>query len=466
MFNRLALVIVFLLLVTACGKAPRPFSDDLIGEAQHYFWSTYRPDTLVYSPDARGVQPLWDRAVVRAFSFGPGVVVPLSGASLTVRGVSGVSFTWLLMYQDASRAWHVERVLRMPGPAGEIRVEDRFGVFLRGYVSALPLRASRTFLRDQPSLAVTPLLPVSPLLVNPSGPSHASICIITDWYACSSIGGGPTQCQYVYSTEECTDDGTVDTTPSSGGPTFSDYTLVGLPSGSASAGGVAHASIKPDTSITNHPIVQCVYLHLMNPNLNHGLRSILSGFDDNQVYNVTFALSDTIASSDGRCSYLGNNNFVITLNASSALDTDYSRIYLAATFIHEAFHARLRQKALETFGSSVISAWPQPIDDMDLSELATYFEAESKSVNIWESVEHDWMVANIASLATSLEQFVQTYYKATYAAVGSDLAPYEALMYMGLQNSTLYQEEVVGKGLASEFTTYRGLLNEGGKCQN
>jgi hypothetical protein len=46
------------------------------------------------------------------------------------------------------------------------------------------------------------------------------------------------------------------------------------------------------------------------------------------------------------------------------------------------------------------------------------------------------------------------------------LAPYEALMYMGLEGSVFYQEEVVEKGLDSQYTTYRGLLNEGGKCQD
>jgi hypothetical protein len=484
MINRLALVFLFLLLVTACNKPAPP---DLLREAQGYFRSVYHPDTLA-------ALPRWDKAFIQRFSFGQGVVVPLSGGVLTIRGVPCREVSWLLLYRDAVGSWHAERVIRVP-PAGaasspgayatptaaapaapEIRVEDLAGRFLRGFLISgsgfIPVVSSRLYRSEGLSVAPpaleSPPATVTPLLVNPTGPKPTTICIETDWYACSSIGDGPTQCEYAYTTEDCTGSAPVEVGPPGSTPTATDYTLVGLPSGSASAGsaGAALASIKPDTSITNHANVQCVYIHLMNPNLNHDLRKILSSFDDNQVYNVTFALCDTLGSTDGRCSYLGNNNFAINLNAAEAEDTDYSRIYLASTFIHEAFHAKLRQKAIETFGETAISSWPRPIDDMDLAELATYFEAEAKSTNIWESVEHDWMVANISSLATSLEQFVQTYYKATYTAVGSDLAPYEALMYMGLQGSMLYQEEVVGKGLDSTFTAYRGLLNEGGKCQN
>lgn len=50
------------------------------------------------------------------------------------------------------------------------------------------------------------------------------------------------------------------------------------------------------------------------------------------------------------------------------------------------------------------------IHDMDLSELATYFESESKRENIWESVTHDWMIENINLLGTSLQQYVQAFY--------------------------------------------------------
>ena len=114
----------------------------------------------------------------------------------------------------------------------------------------------------------------------------------------------------------------------------------------------------------------------------------------------------------------------------------------------------------------MISTWPKPIDDMDLSERAIFFEAESKQENIWESVTHDWMVENINLLGASLQQYVQTFYHATYAAVGSDPAVYQNLMYMGLQNCTLFQEQIVAAGLLPTVTAAWGKLNEGGKCND
>jgi hypothetical protein len=203
----------------------------------------------------------------------------------------------------------------------------------------------------------------------------------------------------------------------------------------------------------------------MSPSLTHGLKSILSNFSGNQVYNVTFTVASNLGI-DGKTVYEGNNNFLITLNGDEADDPEYSRIWLASTFIHEAFHAQLRQRALATFGEANIAEWPTPIDDMTLAELETYFEAESKSNNIWQSVEHDWMVENIEEMATSLQEFVQTYYKTTYAQVGSSLTPYEALMFMGLEGSTFYQEQVTALGLATTYQTLATDLNEGGKCQD
>jgi hypothetical protein len=65
----------------------------------------------------------------------------------------------------------------------------------------------------------------------------------------------------------------------------------------------------------------------------------------------------------------------------------------------------------------------------------------------WESVEHDWMVNNIDQLDAALQQYVKTFYHATYDGVDSDLASYADLMYMGLQNCTIYQEDVTSEGL-------------------
>ena len=101
-----------------------------------------------------------------------------------------------------------------------------------------------------------------------------------------------------------------------------------------------------------------------------------------------------------------------------------------------------------------------------LRSVLSGFFGPNYNVNVWESVEHDWMVDNIATLAGTLQSFVQTYYISTYATVSSSLLPYETLMYLGLQVSPIYTEQVVKTGLANQFQTYWGDLNEGGKCSD
>lgn len=349
---------------------------------------------------------------------------------------------------------------RLPGNSGKVRVEDWGGHFLKAFLyladTTLPLGSSTTYTRTTGALGYT------------KAPStYAALemeCTTIDWYACYTYDGVDAGCDYAYTEEECTTGG-------GGGyggtasPSAGDYGAVGASGGSSTgstASTAAKPTITPDTSIVNNPLVSCVWNHLMSAQLTTGLRSILSAFDDNQVYNIQFALGTL--DSDGMCQYLGNNDFKVTINVQEADDPGYSRIYLASTILHEAFHAKLRQKAIETFGEVGISTWPAPIDDMDLTQLANCFEAESKSQNIWESVEHDWMVNNIDQLGLALQQYVKTFYSSTYASVGPDLSPYEDLMYMGLQGCTLYDEDVASKGLQAAFQVAWAKLNEGGKC--
>jgi hypothetical protein len=103
---------------------------------------------------------------------------------------------------------------------------------------------------------------------------------------------------------------------------------------------------------------------------------------------------------------------------------------------------------------------------MDLTQFTNYSEQTSKANDTCESAEHDWMVDNITDMATTLQSFVQTYYGATYARAGTALVPYIALMYIGLQNSTLYQEQIVAAGLQPAVESYWPLLNEGGRCSD
>ena len=76
------------------------------------------------------------------------------------------------------------------------------------------------------------------------------------------------------------------------------------------------------------------------------------------------------------------------------------------------------------------------------------------------------MVENINLPGPSLQQYVQAFYQDTYAAVGRAPTVYQDLMYMGLQNSTLFQEQIVTTGLSPTLQANWGKLNEGGKCND
>ena len=477
------LVVIALLAFYSCNKAPVsvPVTDpdqQLINAARSFMQQnepTAPPmtDSLPYTPTGLHKTPRWGLARIQYFSFGRAVVVPITIAEpIGIKvgpnqvPVSASSITWLLLYQDAAKQWHPEVITRLPndtadGPfRGIVRVEDWQGHFMKAFQylddTTLSLAASSIIQRPAVQQGYT------------KAPStYAALemeCVTTDWYACYSYDGVFAGCDYAYSTEECSTAGGGGGGGSVGAPSGSDYSNVGG-GGSAGSAGAATSDVTANTTITSNPNVLCVWQHLMSAQLTNGLRTILSAFADNQVYNVTFVLSPSVEG-DGATSYQGNNNFLVQINASEANDPSYSRIYLASTFIHEAFHAKLRQKALAIFGSTVIASWGTPIDDMDLSELANYFEQESKAENIWESVTHDWMVQNIDQLGASLQQYVQTWYHATYAAIGSNPTVYQDLMYMGLQNSTMFQEDVVSKGLLPSVTASWGKLNEGGKCND
>ena len=483
-----ALALTALLFAPSCQKRSTHFTSlnagadantVFIDSARQYMIRQHYTDSISQPGDSTPMDrtslhkiPLWSVARVQYFSFGKGVVVPLQITEpLSIRvGVDQIpltQITWLLLYRDPRQQWQAEVVTRIPFTTnterpfqGKVRVEDWRGYFLRGYVysadTTTRLTLSETYKRSPSAPQKTPNVEAA----------KAPECTETDWYACSSVGGVFEGCRYEYTIEECsTGGGGADYNEGGGGtPTAGDYSSIGGGASGAAGPDTARSTITPDTSITHNPLVNCVYSHRMSTSLLHGLQSILSYSAGNQRYNIIFTLSADVPS-DGVCHYQGNNTFLIEINAGEAEDPNYSRIYLASTFIHEAFQAMIRQQALAVFGEQAISQWPTPIHNMTLSQLASYFEAESKAANIWESVEHDWMVDNITALSTSLQEFVQTFYQSTYKNVGSALAPYEALMYMGLQNSPLYQEQVVTTGLQASFENYYAELNEGGKCQ-
>ena len=499
-----ASVLLTMLFTYSCQKQPArypggPASDAdqaLLQQAENYFaqqgYGYDLPadpgDSIPYAPTSLHKTPLWGQAQVLNLSFGKGIAVPVGIAEpLTIRigaaqqSVSASALTWLFMYQDSARAWHAQVLTRIPFslPAGqpfrgEVRVEDWNGHFLKAYAyttdSTRRLTQSTIYRKRQGATG------------RPTAPTEAAasevgeVCTETDWYACTgNPDGSLTDCEYEYTEEECTVIGTGEDEGNDNGgagtPSASDYAQVGG-GGSSTSTAPAACKILPDTSITHDSIVACVWNHLMSPLLRDGLQSILSGFANNTIYNISFSVVPDLTVGgtmvDGDTRYLGNDDFQILINGSEADDPAYSRIYLAGVFIHEAFHAKLRQMALATFGTDNVAAWPTPIDNMTLAQLLNYYEAAAKANQSWNYIGHEWMTANIDSLATSLQEFVQTFYPSTADSIGTaaGLAPYEALMYMGLQGTTLYQEQVVNTGLSASFQNYWQELNEGGKCSD
>jgi hypothetical protein len=202
--------------------------------------------------------------------------------------------------------------------------------------------------------------------------------------------------------------------------------------------------IIPDSSILKNPNTKCVW-----DSLQGVLKDILASFDNNK-YDITFTLgsfTNPDVHGSTKPSNVDGTAFITTININDATDPDYSRIWLAKTFIHEAFHAKLRQKAFELIGSDNIATWPKNIDDMTLQELTKYFYDNTTANHSWDALGHDWMANNINICANDLKSFVQKYYPTQYGNIGgNDLNNYIAFFYMGLENSNFYSSSLQERG--------------------
>ena len=262
----------------------------------------------------------------------------------------------------------------------------------------------------------------------------------TDWYYCGYYSDG-TLASYRYITTTCD----VETTAPNGNEGWANSI------GTTNSPSISSA-ILTDTSITNSS-VKCLF-----DSIKETLHVILASFDNNK-YNITFKLGNMGMDTLGTTSPVfasGGKDYVITINSNNALDPYYSKIYLAKTIIHEAFHAKLRQKAIELIGSSNIATWPKNIDDMTLQELSGYFYTETVNNQTWNAIAHDWMVNNISSCAHYLQNFVQKYYPNDYNLPnGSDPDTYIAFFYQGLQNSSYFSTCLQDKGWTADSLNKR-----------
>ncbi len=195
-----------------------------------------------------------------------------------------------------------------------------------------------------------------------------------------------------------------------------------------------------DTSIMNNINIKCVYENLTAT----VLKDILVGFSNSDVYNLRFTLDPNMPmNKEGMTTKIAANDFLISINPN-LIDNSYSKIWTASLFIHEAFHAQLFLKSQQMFGNQDLAKWPTPINEMDLNELMNYFEQNSKSNNIWESVNHDWMVNNLDIMSQKLQNYVSIYFPAISSEINSmnlGLVPYQSLMYKGLEKSILFKEK-------------------------
>jgi len=194
-----------------------------------------------------------------------------------------------------------------------------------------------------------------------------------------------------------------------------------------------------DSSIANNPGIDCIYEKLLTDSSADGLMSVLQAFQGESGYNVIFKLKELESNIDGRTHYSGTGNtFEIWINRSNALDTDYSKIWLASTFIHEAFHAKLRQKILAVFGSIEISAWPTPINDMTLKELAAYLESGSHPSNL-QAIMHEYMADHISFMKNALQNFVMKGYPALYSSISDPNTSFRDLALQGLEDTQFWK---------------------------
>ncbi|TAG09925.1 MAG: hypothetical protein EAZ13_08655 [Sphingobacteriia bacterium] len=190
-----------------------------------------------------------------------------------------------------------------------------------------------------------------------------------------------------------------------------------------------------DPSIANNPSVNCVYENLLSDTSMFGLKSLIEAFEGETGYNLDFSLKDI--PTDGKTHPLGNGSFEIWINRERALDEDFSRIWLASSFLHEAFHAQLRQKAFAVFGNIEINNWPKNIDDMTLRELSSYVENRSKSLNLWNGIMHEYMANHINILQSGITSFVKNKYPSVYSSI-SNPNVFRDLALMGLEETTIF----------------------------
>ncbi|MBO9728402.1 MAG: hypothetical protein J7623_07160 [Chitinophaga sp.] len=195
-------------------------SEDFISEAQHYIDNI----PLVSNSKIPLKTALWDQAIIQNTElFGDIIIVPLSYTQpLYTRlddyhiHVPMENLTFLLAYKDSKKQIHAEVITKIPDStylnkkytekefSGTITAEAWNGDYLRGYKIQ-----KNNWLRANRSISYN-----SALHTETASPIQ---CSNIDVYDCVSTNDGPWNCNYIYTIQSCTGDGTTGSGGGGGG---------------------------------------------------------------------------------------------------------------------------------------------------------------------------------------------------------------------------------------------------------
>lgn len=215
--------------------------------------------------------------------------------------------------------------------------------------------------------------------------------------------------------------------------------------GSSNPASTTNVIVNP--SIHNDPKEECVLTKLL---ANSQFKSLLTNFQNSTQYSVSFNIGTIASGATGNCTWNSATSTATVLINQSSFDLQHA-IWGATTFFHETYHAQLQQYAIATFGTLVIGNWPKPINDMTLQELMGYVDATASANAQWTAATHNYMAYNNDVMAEGLRAFVQANYPQTYTQIGSDIAKYNYLSMMGLENTARFRDEVTNKGKDSDY---------------
>lgn len=190
--------------------------------------------------------------------------------------------------------------------------------------------------------------------------------------------------------------------------------------------------IVKDSSIEMNNGVKCIFEALMSDSSTFGLASLVTAFQGQSGCNIIFKLKNIPVA--GKTSPLGNGSFEISISRNDALDPSYSRIWLASTILHEAFHANLMQKVWATFGDNFTSSSPIPIEDMTLKELISFAEFTASGNVNWNNTMHEFLSNNIFMLESGIRNFVQANYPSIYSSISGNPNAIRDLAFMGMED--------------------------------